>query len=52
MVETIFRKTNRKGRRVVGKRWVKIDEEELHAFIGLLILRGVFRASGEAVDGH
>jgi hypothetical protein len=44
------RETNRQGKTILRDSWRFIDEEEMLAFFGLLILRGVYTASGEATD--
>ena len=50
MIETILIETNRQGRRKKGADYKVIDFAEMKAFIGLLILRGVYRAAGECTD--
>lgn len=50
MINTIVIETNRQGRRVHGNNYKEIDITEMQAFIGLLILRGVYRSAGESTD--
>ena len=50
MLETIMVETNRKATRMKGEEWKTINLEELKAFIGLLILRGVCKGHNEALD--
>jgi hypothetical protein len=50
MIETIVAESNRQGRRSRGDEFAPIDYTEMCAFLGLLILRGVYRAAGECVD--
>ena len=40
--------TNLKGFRKHGDKWKRMDEIDLHVYIGLLILAGVYRSRGEA----
>lgn len=40
--------TNLEGFRKYGDSWKGMDETDLHAYIGLLILAGVYRSRGEA----
>ena len=49
MLETIVFETNRQGRRMKGPEWKEIDNIELDAYIGLCILRGVYKSSNESV---
>lgn len=49
MLETILHETNRQGRRMKGPAWKNIDYTELDAYIGLCILRGVYKSSNESV---
>ncbi|XP_047197199.1 piggyBac transposable element-derived protein 4-like [Hippoglossus stenolepis] len=44
----ILEMTNREGRRKYGDDWKGMDETDLHAYVGLLILAGVYRSRGEA----
>ncbi|XP_053296890.1 piggyBac transposable element-derived protein 4-like [Pleuronectes platessa] len=49
MVEDIIlENTNREGRRKYGDEWREMYEVDLLAYIGLLILAGVYRSRGEA----
>ena len=47
MLNTITVETNRKGRRVKEVDWVDVTNEELDAYIGLCILRGVCKDKDE-----
>lgn len=49
MLETILIETNRQGRRMKGPAWKDMDYIELDAYIGLCILRGVYKSSNESV---
>ena len=49
MLETILLETNRQGRRMKGPSWKDMDYTELDAYIGLCILRGVYKSSNESV---
>nr|XP_054600172.1 piggyBac transposable element-derived protein 4-like [Nothobranchius furzeri] len=40
--------TNLEGRRVFQQKWKPMDLTELHAYIGILVLAGVYRSKGEA----
>lgn len=40
--------TNLEGRRVFGDTWKELDQADLHAYMGLLILAGVYRSNHEA----
>ncbi|XP_047460931.1 piggyBac transposable element-derived protein 4-like [Mugil cephalus] len=44
----ILQMTNLKGKRVFGDTWKEIDLVDLQAYIGLLILAGVYRSNSEA----
>uniref|UniRef100_A0A3Q3L0N4 Nucleolin n=1 Tax=Mastacembelus armatus TaxID=205130 RepID=A0A3Q3L0N4_9TELE len=44
----IVEMTNLEGKRVFGDTWRKIDLVDLQAYIGLLILAGVYRSNNEA----
>lgn len=49
MDKIILEETNREGlRRYRRERWRGMDEVDLHAYVGLLILAGVYRSRGEA----
>lgn len=50
MIDTIVQESNRYGRKVCGEDFKTIDNIEMKAFIGLLLLRGVYRAAGESTD--
>ena len=50
MMETIIVETNRYAYKVKGNRWKAVDQQELKTFIGLCILRGVYRAHGECLN--
>nr|XP_054602931.1 piggyBac transposable element-derived protein 4-like [Nothobranchius furzeri] len=40
--------TNLEGRRVFQQKWKPMDLTDLHAYIGILVLAGVYRSKGEA----
>ncbi|KAL1279369.1 hypothetical protein QQF64_026042 [Cirrhinus molitorella] len=40
--------TNLEGSRVFGEQWKSLNVTDLHAYIGLLILAGVYKSNGEA----
>jgi len=42
--------TNREGRCVFGEEFSEVNESEMEAFVGLLILRGVYRGSRESTE--
>ena len=44
----ILQMTNLEGFRKYGDNWKMMDEIDLRAYIGLLILAGVYRSRGEA----
>lgn len=44
----ILEMTNLEGVRKYGDSWKKMDETDLQAYLGLLILAGVYRSRGEA----
>ncbi|XP_037550296.1 piggyBac transposable element-derived protein 4-like [Nematolebias whitei] len=47
--KVIIALTNLEGKKVHGDTWKDIDEECLDAFIGVLLLAGVYRSSNEAL---
>ncbi|XP_037553572.1 piggyBac transposable element-derived protein 4-like [Nematolebias whitei] len=47
--KVIIAMTNLEGKKVHGDTWKDIDEECLDAFIGVLLLAGVYRSSNEAL---
>ncbi|XP_028672760.1 piggyBac transposable element-derived protein 4-like [Erpetoichthys calabaricus] len=46
----VIEMSNLEGIRRYGERWKKIDESELRAYLGLLVLAGVYRSQGEAAS--
>ncbi|XP_029995668.1 piggyBac transposable element-derived protein 4-like isoform X2 [Sphaeramia orbicularis] len=46
----IIAMTNLEGRKVHGDMWKDMDEEYLDAYIGVLLLAGVYRSCNEATD--
>ena len=44
----ILEMTNLEGRRVFREKWKPLDQTDLHAYIGVLLLAGVYRSKGEA----
>ncbi|KAJ8384204.1 hypothetical protein AAFF_G00207520 [Aldrovandia affinis] len=47
--KTILAVTNLEGERVFGDKWRELDRADLQAYMGLLILAGVYRSNHEAV---
>ncbi|XP_055370100.1 nucleolin-like [Betta splendens] len=45
----VLENTNLEGSRKLGSAWKGMDEVDLRAYLGLLILSGVYRSRGEAV---
>lgn len=50
MVETIVAETNREGIRVSSDNWKTTSKAEVEAFLGLCILRGVYRGNMESLE--
>ncbi|XP_008423828.1 piggyBac transposable element-derived protein 4-like [Poecilia reticulata] len=48
MEKIILDMTNLEGRRVFQEKWKPLDPSDLHAYIGILVLAGVYRSKGEA----
>ncbi|XP_037530523.1 piggyBac transposable element-derived protein 4-like [Nematolebias whitei] len=44
----ILNMTNLEGKRVFQEKWKPLDPTDLHAYIGILVLAGVYRSKGEA----
>ncbi|XP_027874871.1 piggyBac transposable element-derived protein 4-like [Xiphophorus couchianus] len=44
----ILQMTNLEGRRVFGENWKELDKMHLHAYLGVLILSGVFKSKDES----
>ncbi|KAF0045693.1 hypothetical protein F2P81_002222 [Scophthalmus maximus] len=42
--EAVLNMTNKEGRRVYGNKWRKLDRMDLQAYVGILILAGVYRS--------
>jgi len=40
--------TNLEGGRVYGENWKNLDSSYFEAYVGLLLLTGVYRSNGEA----
>ena len=49
VLNTITAKTNREGRRLKGNEWKNVATMEMEAYIGLCILRGVFKSNKESI---
>jgi hypothetical protein len=49
-METILIETNREGSKLYNNQFTALSLNELNAFFGILILRGVYRAAGESID--
>lgn len=50
LIHIILNYTNIDDKRVFDKEWTDIDSTELFAFIGLLLLAGVFRSNNESTE--
>lgn len=50
VMNTIMKYTNIEGKRVFGNDWSDVDDDEMFAFIGLLLLAGVFRSNNESTE--
>ena len=48
--KVIIAMTNLEGKKVYGDIWKDLDEEYLDAYIGVLLLAGVYRSCNEATD--
>lgn len=46
--EAVLNMTNKEGRSVYCNKWRKMDRMDLQAYVGMLILAGVYRSSKEA----
>lgn len=44
----ILEMTNLEGRRVLGEKWKDLDKTHLHAYLGVLILAGVYKSKDES----
>jgi hypothetical protein len=49
LLDTIVFETNREGQRIKGAEWKPLSNTELEAYIGLCILRGVYKSKGESL---
>ncbi|XP_017479435.1 PREDICTED: piggyBac transposable element-derived protein 4-like [Rhagoletis zephyria] len=49
MKRMVIQFTNIEGNKKIGERYNQIDEIELDAFLGILILAGVYRSHGESI---
>lgn len=50
MRKMIVDNTNLEGSRIFGDSWSNIDDVTIQAYIGILILAGVYRSHGESID--
>lgn len=50
MLQLVVQHTNEEGESVMGNKWRAIDTEELHTYMGLLLLAGVYRSKHESVS--
>lgn len=50
IARTIVKWSNEEGLRVFGDDWIPIDDDEFHAYLGLLYLAGVYRSNGESTE--
>lgn len=48
--DTILRMTNLKGVQVFGAKWEMLELQTLRAYIGVLLLAGVYRSHGESTE--
>ncbi|XP_045080530.1 piggyBac transposable element-derived protein 4-like [Coregonus clupeaformis] len=48
--DAVLSMTNKEGQRVYGNKWRKMDQMDLQAYVGVLILAGVYRSSKEATS--
>ena len=48
--QIVLNMTNKEGRRVYGRKWKRMDGVDLQAYVGMLILAGVYRSSKEATS--
>ncbi|XP_034065557.1 piggyBac transposable element-derived protein 4-like [Gymnodraco acuticeps] len=48
VLKIVLDMTNLEGRRVYGEEWKELDEMHLHAYLGLLILAGVYKSKDES----
>ncbi|KAK0148844.1 PiggyBac transposable element-derived protein 4 [Merluccius polli] len=48
--QIVLNMTNKEGRRVYGREWKRMDGVDLQAYVGMLILAGVYRSSKEATS--
>jgi len=49
MTEMIVKHTNIEGRRQLGQSWYSVCNDELHVFLGLLLLAGAYKSKNEAI---
>ncbi|KAJ3615045.1 hypothetical protein NHX12_018613, partial [Muraenolepis orangiensis] len=50
IVEIILEMTNLEGRRVFADTWKALDQVDLQAYMGLLVLAGVYRSNNETTE--
>lgn len=50
VMHTILKYTNSEGKRVFGNNWTDVDDTEMFAFIGSLLLAGVYRSNNESTE--
>lgn len=50
ITEIIVKMTNIEGNRVFGVNWKNIDDTDMKAFFGMLLLMGVYRSNNESLD--
>ena len=48
--DIVLKMTNIEGRRVYGDNWENLDAVTLEAYIGILLLAGVYRSHGESIE--
>lgn len=49
IIEIVIRETNNRARSLLGDNWNPVNKMELHAFIGLLLIAGCFKANHEPI---
>jgi hypothetical protein len=50
MMDIVLKMSNIEGKKVFADSWIEITEVELKAYVGLLLLAGVYRSAAEATE--
>ncbi|XP_066260434.1 piggyBac transposable element-derived protein 4-like [Euwallacea similis] len=50
LLHTILKYTNIEGKRIFDKEWTDVDNIDMFAFFGLLLLAGVYRSNNESTE--